>query len=177
MMTAAKERKKIVGIRGVVGIFFIVFCFMVSLIQTQEVCAESNKASGTLTARTELARDYIRSTEYKPPIPVGEMINIFGVYSSDDPEWNNATYYAVWFIENLNFIEHAIITFEGGDQIFRKVKSKVKALNVHDWTSDHEGWFIGGTGKFKGIKGRWREKIMHQMSEITTEWEVEYEIK
>jgi len=177
MMTAAKERKKIVGIRGVVGIFFIVFCFMVSLIQTQEVCAESKKVSGTVKERTELALDYIRSTEYKPPIPVGEMNNIFGLYSSDDPEWNNATFYSVWLIENLNFIGHAIITFEGGDQIFRTVKGKLKALNVHDWASEHEGWFIGGTGKFKGIKGRWREKIMHTMSEITTEWEVEYEVK
>jgi len=177
MVTAAKESKKIVGIRGVVGIFFIVFCFMVSLVQTHEVCAESKKVSGTLEARTELSREWIRSTEFKPPTPVGEMVTISGVYSSDDSEWNNATFFSVYFIENLNFLEHSIITFEGGDQIYRKVKSKIKALNVHDWTSDHVGWFIEGTGKFKGIKGRWREKILHEMSKITTEWEVEYEIK
>ena len=64
-----------------------------------------------------------------------------------------------------------------GDQIFRTVKGKLKALNVHDWSSDHEGWLVGGTGKYKGIKGRWREKIAHVMSKVTTEWEVEYALK
>ena len=176
-MATAKENKKIAVTRGIVGIILIVFYVMVSLTQPNEVYAESKKASGTVKERNELSRDHIRSTEYKPPIPVGEMETIFGVYRSDDPEWNNATFYSVWLIENLNFIGHAIITFEGGDQIFRTVKGKLKALNVHDWTSDHEGWFDGGTGKFKGIKGRWREKIMHVMSGVTTEWEVEYELK
>ena len=176
-MAAAKESMKIVVIRGIVGIFLIVFCFMISLTQPHEVCAESKKASGTVKERNEISRDFIQSTEYKPPIPVGEMETIFGVYSSDDPEWNNATFYSVWLIENLNFIGHAVITFEGGDQIFRTVEGKLKALNVHDWTSDHEGWFIRGTGKFKGIKGKLREKIVVVMSKFTVEWEVEYEMK
>ena len=176
-MAAENKGKRIIHIRSIVCVFVVIACFMVSIVQVQEACAEKRKASGTLKERTELSRDFIRSTEYKPPIPVGEMFSTFGVYSTDDPEWNNATFFSVWFIENLNFIGHAIITFEGGDQIFRTVKGKLKALNVHDWASDHEGWFVGGTGKFKGIKGKWREKIVHEMSKVTTDWEVEYEIK
>ena len=177
MKATAKNGKKTISIRGIVCILVGTTCFLVPLIQSQEAYAERKKASGTVTERTELARDHIRSTEYKPPIPVGEMETIFGVYSSDDPEWNNATFFSVWLIENLNFIGHAVVTFEGGDQIFLTVEGKLKALNVHDWSSDHEGWFEGGTGKFKGIKGTWREKIMHVMSGVTTEWEAEYEIK
>ena len=177
MMATANRRKKIIDMWGTICIFLIVVCFVVSLIQIQEVYAESKKVSGTVKERNELARDIIRSTAYKPPMPVGEMETIFGVYSSDDPEWNNATFFSVWFMENLNFIGQAVITFEGGDKIFRTVKGKLKALNVHDWATEHEGWFVKGTGKFKGIKGRWREKIVHEMSKVTTEWEVEYEIK
>lgn len=176
-MTTVNRTKRIIGSGGIVSVFIIIACFMVSLIQTQEAYAEKKNVSGTVKDRTELALDYIRSTAYKPPIPVGELNNVFGVYVSDDTEWNNATFFTVWFIENLNFIGHAVITFPAGDQIFRTVKGKIKALNVHDWASEHEGWFLGGTGKYKGIKGRWREKIMHTQTEITTEWEVEYEVK
>ena len=43
-------------------------------------------------------------------------------------------------------IGHAAVTHPGGDQTFRTVKGKLKALNVHDWTSQYEGWFSGGTG-------------------------------
>lgn len=173
MMAEINKGKRIIDIWGIV----MIACFMVTLTLAQVVCAESKKVSGTVKERTEVGRNFIRSTAYKPPIPVGEMENIFGIYSSDDPEWNNATFYSVWFIENLNFIEHAVITHPGGDQIFRTAQDKIKPLNVHDWTSEHVGTLIGGTGKFKGIKGRWREKIVHTQTEITTEWEVEYEIK
>jgi len=177
MVPSANKGKKTIDKRVVVCAFLIVICFTLAPVLTAEVYAKGKKVSGTVKERTELTRGFIRSTSYKPPIPVGEMENVFGVYSSDDPEWNGATFFSVWLIENLNFIGHAVITFKGGDQIFRTVKGKLKALNVHDWTSDHRGWFVGGTGKFKGIKGTWREKIVHEMSKVTTEWEVEYELK
>ncbi|MBW1995783.1 MAG: hypothetical protein JRI77_15260 [Deltaproteobacteria bacterium] len=176
-MDSANKRKKTNYISGIFCVFLIITCFMVSPIHTPEVWAETKKVSGTVKQRIELARNFIRSTAFKPPIPVGEMETIFGTYSSDDPQWNNATFYSVWFIENLNFIEHAVITHPGGDQIFRTAQGRLKALNVHDWTSDHEGAIIGGTGKFKGIKGRWKEKIVHTQTQVTTEWEAEYVIK
>jgi hypothetical protein len=177
MMIALKGSQKIGGISCILGIFLFVFCFLVLLFHVQEACAESKKASGTVKTLTELSREFIRTTALKPPFPVGEMLNVAGVYSSDDTEWNKARYYAVWLNENLNFTGHAIITFQGGDQIYCKTKDKVKEVGLHDWTVDHEGWFIGGTGKFEGIKGKWREKIVYVMSKFTIEWEVEYELK
>jgi len=152
-------------------------CFMVPLIQNHEAYAEGKKVSGTVKTSRDLERNLIRSTAFKPAIPVGELTNIFGNYSSADPEWNNATFYSVWLIENLNFIGHAVVTHPGGDQTFRTVKGKLKALNVHDWTSQYEGWFSGGTGKFGGIKGTWKAKTVQTQSESTTEWEAQYEIK
>jgi hypothetical protein len=180
MMNATEKGKKFKGIKSICGnifIFLIMIFLMMLLLQTREVYANGKKVSGTLKALTELSRDFIKTTTLKPSYPVGELINIFGVYGSDDPEWNNATYYSVWINENLNFTGHSIITLQGGDQIFCKVKSKVKEVGLHDWSADNKGWFIGGTGKFKGIKGRWREKIVYVMSKFTIEWEAEYEIK
>ena len=176
-MVTVNKGKRIIDIWGIVCVFLIIACFMVSLIQTQEVYAESKKVSGTVKTSRDLERNKIRSTAYKPAIPVGELTNVFGIYSSADPEWNNATFYSVWFIENLNFIGHAVVTHPGGDQTFLTVKGKIKALNAHDWTSQYEGWFSGGTGKFKGIRGTWRAKTVQTQSESTTEWEAEYEIK
>ena len=177
MMTTAKGGKKIIGMRGIVGVLLLVVCCMVPLIQTPDVYAESKKASGSLKGASDLARHRIQSTAYKPPIPVGELNNFFGIFSSDDPEWNNATFYSVWYIENLNFIGHGVVTHPGGDQTFRIVKGKIKALNVHEWTAEYRGYFIGGTGKYKGIQGSWKEKTVNMSAGLTTEWEVEYEIK
>ena len=176
-MATAKKHYKINGILGIACIFFIMVCFMALLIPNQEAYAESKKVSGTVKASRDLGRNHIRSTAFKPAIPVGEMTNIFGIYSSDDPDWNNATFFAVWLIENLNFVGYAGVTHPGGDQTFRAVKGKLKALNVHDWTSQYRGWFTGGTGKFEGINGTWKAKTVQTQSESTTEWEAEYEIK
>ena len=158
-------------------ILLIVAMFLVSLLQGPKAYAESKKVSGTVKTSSDLERNLIQSTASKPAIPVGELWNAVGSYSSADPEWNNATFFSVWFMENLNFIGHEIVTFKGGDQIFRTVKGRAKALNVHDWTADYDGWFVGGTGKFEGIKGTWKAKTVLTQSENTTEWETRYEIK
>ena len=177
MMATAKNGRKSTGNLSIVCIFLIMVFFLAPLIQSQKAYAERKKVSGTVKTSRDLERNLIRSTAFKPAIPVGEMTNIFGIYSSTDPEWNNATFYSVWIMENLNFIGHEIVTFAGGDQIFRTVEGKAKALNVHDWTSEYEGWFSGGTGKFEGIRGTWKAKTVQTQSESTTEWEAEYEIK
>jgi hypothetical protein len=38
------------------------------------------------------------------------------------------------------------------------------------------GRFVGGTGKFTGITGRWIERGLSTMTEDTSEWEVEYSL-
>ena len=172
MIPKIMSKKNNIQHSGANYVFFIVLCLMILLLQVQEVCAEKKKVSGSLSKRTELAIHRVKSTAYKPAFPVGEVNNIFAILKSDDPEWNNATLFSVWFIENLNFIGHGVVTHPNGDQSFRITKGKLKALNVHDWEGDYEGWFTGGTGKYKGIKGRWREKTVHVMSGVTTNWEV-----
>jgi len=60
--------------------------------------AESKKVSGTVKTSRDLERNLIRSAAFKPAIPVGELTNRFGIFSSADPEWNNATFFSVWFM-------------------------------------------------------------------------------
>jgi hypothetical protein len=44
-----------------------------------------------------------------------------------------------------------------------------------------KGWFLGGTGKFKGITGKWTSTIRGEglldAMKRTVEWEAEYEIQ
>ena len=43
----------------------------------------------------------------------------------------------------------------------------------------NKGWFVGGTGKFKGITGKWTvttEATSTEQAGRKTEWEAEYEL-
>ena len=176
MRTKMKERSVLLVWKMLlIPLIFVVLAGWV--IPAQEAYAGRKKVTGTVKVSHDLGRNHIRSTAFKPPIPVGELTNIFGYYRSDDPDWHNATFYAVWFIENLNFVGYATVVHPGGDQTFRAVKGKLKALNVHDWTSQYRGWYTGGTGKFEGINGTWKAKTVYTQTENVTEWETEYDIK
>ena len=71
---------------------------------------------------------------------------------------------------------YGVITHPGGDQTFIKFASRLTSeTGVIEVTGEHEGFFIGGTGKFKDIKARWLLKWKRTAAgEGTAEWKVEY---
>ena len=72
-----------------------------------------------------------------------------------------------------------VITHPNGDQTFFQYKGKREPIGTgpYDYTWKIEGFFIKGTGKFKGITGSVVAKGKTSMAEKTWEWEAEYEIR
>ena len=169
MMTIAKNRKKTIGIWAIVCTLVISACFLLPLIQNQEAYAETKKVTGTL----------------KDTVPLGCGAR-HSVLSSADPDWNNARFFSAgWrkfkFTKPGHFKGYGVITHPGGDQTFIQYVIKTvpsdgrRETGGSEWTGETEGFFISGTGKFKGIKARWMSKWKHTVTEgWMVEWGVEY---
>ena len=178
-MTTNKKRKVTTINRALMSIF-IVLCFFLYLIQSQEAYAEMKKVSGTYEQITKLVDDatihgqtFVRLANYR------------FMYSSSDPDWDKATTFNVRYYINPTYQADkyrgcAATTHPNGDQTFTEFNGSWKWVLPRDrfkWTTLYEGIFTGGTGKFKGIKGTItiKGKGETRMSHIG-EWEVLYEI-
>ena len=100
------------------------------------------------------------------------------VLKSADPDWNNARYFNIVYDESVKELTqkgYGVITHPGGDQTFIEFVGKVTSRSAADAAGENKGFFIGGTGKFKGIRARWKAKWAETMTEgLSAEWEVEY---
>ena len=179
-MATAKSGAKTIGIWSIVGILAILVCPFVSLIQSQEAYAEEKKVSGTSKWLFGLPRSKITQPGKTPVVVNG------GVYvlNSTDPTWNNASFCDVsihidWtpYVGN-NYKTYAVITDPGGDQAFTlsdaswKMDKSVEGLI---WSAEANGTFVGGTGKFEGIKAHWKLKLKgFGQRKIIGEWEAQY---
>jgi hypothetical protein len=178
MINSAKRRQKIYDIRGLVWILVLSVCLMAVMIESQVTYAESKKVSGTIKASTQISRTGIRNPFGKVPRHVGWLQNIVGVYSSTDPAWNNTAFYTVLYALDANtIIVHTINTHPGGDQTFLKFDGKITTPGGADKILQYHGRFLGGTGKFKNIRGNWKMKREKTQTKDIREWEAEYEIK
>ena len=178
MIFKAKNRKKISGIHGFAWILVFSVCLIVAPIESQEAYAESKKVSGAIKTRTLKSRTGIRNPFAKVPRHIGWLWNIVGVYSSTDPDWDNTTFYTVRYALDANtIIVHTISTHPGGDQTFLKLEGKLTTPGGADKISQYRGRFLGGTGKFKGIRGSWKMKREKTQTKDISEWEAEYDVK
>ena len=150
----------------VVSLFVVVAWLLGSFIQSHNAYAERKRVSGTgvgtLQGQTEIW------------IPMGDMNAQVGflrmrlwVYSSSDPAWNNAKGYAVVFINVLakSLKGFTVVAHQGGDQTFLEYEGTVEVEPDVSFTAQIQGRFLSGTGKFKGITGKWTSTIRGESAE------------
>jgi hypothetical protein len=178
-MYAIKKSKMTVFNWWFVAILIIVGLFMVSMIPSQEAYAESKKVTGTIKATTVIGRYQVQCYTDKEAVPAGDLRNRVGAYKSDDPDWNNTTFFNVSFVGPKSNLVYGIDIHPGGDQTFRQLKGKTKFKKFGTIVVKNEGWFVGGTGKFEGITGKWivtTEATSTEQSGRKTSWEAVYEL-
>ncbi len=172
-MTTINKSKITIINRGLTSVFLVI-CFLLSLIQSQEAYAEMKKVSGTskTIVRLALNRIPVADTTVK-----GYLVVYHTVLSSANPDWNNAPFFYIEYDESTKEWGergYGVITHPGGDQTFIKFVGRRSAAGSES-TGEWEGLFIGGTGKFKDIKARWLLKWKKTTTKgLMVEWEVEY---
>ena len=175
MMTTAKSGKKTIGIWAIVCTLVISVGFMVALIPTQEAFAEKKKITGTSTGIDLLSRGRIPV----PKSPVKGYISAkHQVLDSADSDWNKADYFFVVYAASTrewNNKGYGVITHPSGDKTYIEFEEKYGASGSI-YKGEVEGFFLKGTGKFKGIKGSWSSNWKRDPERVE-EWQVEYEIK
>jgi hypothetical protein len=174
-MTTINKSKATIINRGLT-IIFLVICFLISLIQSQESYAEMKKVTGTTKAFVRLTETHI-TVAHSPR--KGRLSVYHVVLNSSDPDWNNAPLFWVEYDESKKEWDrkgYGVITHPGGDQTFIKhARRMTSSTGIIEATGEQEGFFIGGTGKFKDIKARWLLKWKRTVKkEWAAEWKVEY---
>jgi hypothetical protein len=155
--------------------FLIPICLLLSITQFKYAHAEGKKSIVTYTENNT-----IRLERTRIPIPdlkIGIGVSVrHAILSSADPNWNNARYFYV-SIQKLNE-EHGnrnygTIIHPSGDQIFVKQDSKLISSKGTHTEGKLEGSFLGGTGKYEKIKGRFDGSWKKTMSEgLTVKWKI-----
>lgn len=177
-MTSTRKSVITVNCWPLIG-FFLTMALLSVSIPTQEAYAERKKVSGTCEVITQLARASV------PCGGPGAFVPLWAFHlmlKSDDPDWNNVQRFTVQYddiTKDQYFRGYGVNTHPNGDQTFFRYEGTKEPIGTgpYDYTWKTEGFFIKGTGKFKGITGRVVAKGKTTMAEKTWEWEVEYEIK
>lgn len=162
-----------------VGIMLIITGFIISMISGQKAYAESKKVTGAIKETTVIGRQLIQCFTDDEPVPAGDLRNRVGAYSSDDPDWNNTTFFTVSFVGPKSNIVYGIDIHPKGEQTFRQLKGTTKMKKFGTIIVTNEGFFVGGTGKYKGIIGKWKvttEATSTEQAGRKTKWEAEYEL-
>jgi hypothetical protein len=174
MMTTQLRRRW-----SAVSLLVIAVWLLAALIQSDAAYAERQKVSGTSKERTRVG--LTRILKENPTGNVGLMsflANWVGGFSSTDSDWNNVTFYYVTYGDAMtrSLKGYAVTAHPGGEQTFREYEG---AFEQRGATGTHqiEGRFLGGTGKFKGITGTWKENVKRTPVDDISEWEAEYEIQ
>lgn len=179
-MTIFKKCKPTVICQSLFG-FFIVSCFLISLFQSQNAYAEMKKVTGTSKVVSTLL-DF-ETSRFQEDVRV-QYTNRLNEWSSADPTWNKGKVFTVYFFINPtrlgdDFMGSLAFTDPNGDQAFVQYVGSWKydspSTDLH-WNAEEKGTFIGGTGKFKGVKGSYKAKTKGTGAKRSIEWEINYEI-
>lgn len=174
-MVTARRVKNTIIIWAIVCTLAISVCLMGSLIHPQEVYAGEKSISGTYKGLKRLAQSRIPVAE---PKGQGKVRARNSVLRSADPDWNNAGFFEVTLDKSIleeTQMGYGVITHPGGDQTFIEYEGKLTSHSGAESTGEKKGFFIGGTGKFKGIRARWLLKWSFKMGgDMEGEWKVEY---
>lgn len=175
-MTTSKNSKTI-GTWTIVCTLAISFLLLVSLFNPQEACADKKKITGTSEGVDLLAR--ARIPVPKSPVK-GSITACNMILDSDDPAWNKAGFYFAEYLASTgewNYKGFGVITHPGGDQTFIEFEQK-RTGKGGVYIGEVSGFFLKGTGKFKGIKGSWNSNWERVAGKNRLDkWVAEYEIK
>jgi hypothetical protein len=144
------------------------------------ILVDSPSAQPTrVRGKSEQARIVARSAVPMGAMVTGRLESLLRVLKSDDPDWNDAQVYSVRFSDpemrqNRTMRGQMIVTHTNGDRTFLEYEFTWKGGGL-DTEFELNGRFVGGTGKFRGITGQWRERGTSTMTEDTSEWEIEYQ--
>lgn len=165
----------------IISIFIIMIFFGGSIFHDHEAYAEMKKVSGTSKVLKNLVtlESHYKETNVR-------LINKLHLYSSADPDWEKARVFSMYFYINPtrdgdDYKGCLAITHQNGDQTFVEYNGSWKWVIPKDginWTAESVGSFTGGTGKFEGIRGAITIKVVGRgQSYLSSNWEIEYEIK
>ena len=99
------------------------------------------------------------------------------VLSSPDPDWNNAKCFYFLYNEPTKDYDHkgyGVITHPSGDQTFIQFVNKITSSSSINAVGKRKGLFLGGTGKFEGIRARWLVNWNEKTEGMIGDWEVVY---
>ena len=178
-MKLLKKTELFASSQGLIS-FFIVTCFLLSLFQNPEAYAEMKKVTGT----SKIVNNLLDYEKHYGQSKV-RFVNILQIYSSAEPDWNNAKVFnACYYVDSTHqgddYDGCLVIMHPNGDQTFMQYEGSwnwVLPRKGYQWISDTKGRFTGGTGKFKGIRGSFKYKGKGDgKKDLGGEWVVEYEI-
>ena len=177
-MTITRKRMMTVYCWPLIALFTAVALLYMS-IQTQEAYAQRKKVAGTCKVITQLTRANIPCGAPGAFVPLWVwhlMLN------SDDPDWNNVQRFTCQYddiTKERHFRGYGVNTHPNGDQTFFRYQGTREPIGTgpYDYTWKTEGFFINGTGKFKGIRGSVVAKGKTSMAEKTWAWEAKYEVR
>lgn len=173
-MTTARSSKAACS-WTIVCVLTVSVLLMVPPICPQKAYADKKKITGTAKGIELLSRGRIPV----PKSPVKGYISAkHQVLESADPDWNKADYFFVVYAASTrewNNKGFGVITHPNGDKTFIEFEEKYYASGSN-YKGEIKGFFLRGTGKFKGIKGNW-SSAWERSADRMENWEVEYEIK
>jgi hypothetical protein len=145
-----------------------------SAIQSQEAYAEVKKVSVT----SKLIKVLMTTNDIYPDQTKVRFINNLQIFSSADPDWNNAKVFGVRYFINPTrdgdpYRGCVAITHNNGDQTFIKFEGSWKWAEPKDgvsWISESKGEFIGAQANLRALVGplrlRWREQVRDIMYQV-----------
>jgi hypothetical protein len=148
--------------------------FIIALLAAPLSAGAPKKVSGQIGDATVRARTELFLAEN--PADTGHLVSVSRTLTSLDPAWNGAHIFSVRFSDPFMRQErrshgHMVITHPNGDQTFVEYQLRWKGL---DWETS--GHFVGGTGRFSGITGKWRVRGTPTPTSDAGQWEAEYEL-
>jgi hypothetical protein len=140
---------------------------------THIATAQTTRVQGTSEQVRIVARNDIPLSAAGP----GRLESLFRILKSENREWNDAQVFSVRFsnpeMRQQGIMQgHMVVIHSDGDRLFLEYEFTWTGGVTTDFQMT--GRFVGGTGKFKNMRGRWTEKGRSTMTEDTSEWEVEY---
>ena len=148
--------------------------FLLAALADETAHAQPKKVAGKAGDSIVRARTELFLAEN--PADSGHLESVSRTLTSPDLAWDRAQLFAVRFSDPFMRQErrshgHMVIIYPSGDQTFIEYELRWKGP---DWETS--GHFVGGTGRFTGIRGKWRARGTLTPTSDAGEWETEYEL-
>ena len=140
--------------------------------------AENKKIIATSQERKRLGLMPIQSEIGGIPVSIGHLNNYLRVFKSTNSDWDNTTSYSFYVTHGSgeSLKGYIVDVHSNGDQTVREFEGTWK-FEDNKGEGKTEGWFISGTGKFKGISGKWEMTTTRTSTGTVSEFRAEYKIR